>query len=442
MLNTDTYRSAFERFSAELPADERRLRAAALQQFLQLGLPGSGLEEWKYTDFSKLAGEAVVLAGTAALPDLSAWRIADVYTRVWLNGRLQDSPRSLHPVGGEGWGEAGAGAAGGSTSVAQPSPPTPLPLAVEGNNHRAHAGFAALNSAFARSGLQLDVAADGARSQPLHALLVTLPRADGEMVHLRHRIRLGRNASATVLLHDVGLGDATRWLTQTLDIELAENAQLRLIRVQDESAGTRGWFQATAWLHGSARLDAMQVDFGGGIQRNNWRVCLAEPGAAVALHGLFAPVGRTHVDNHTLIEHAAPRCSSREYFRGLAWDRAHAVFNGKIVVHPGAQKTDSEQRIANLLLSKQAQINAKPELEIYADDVKCAHGATFGRLDPTALFYLRSRGIPEATARALLTYSFANEILQHIAHWPALREAVTARFLARMNADFATEVLA
>lgn len=411
MLNRDAYLSAFERYSAQLPATQRQTRSAALQRFIDIGLPTTDLEEWKYTDFDQLAGETVTLAEPSSLPDIGAWRLPDAETLIWHNGVSVSS--SLAPrQGGEAFGH-------------------PLPHAGEGTES-AHAGFAALNAAFARPGLQLDLAAGQMLEKPVQALFVTQPTADGEMVHLQHRVRLGENARATVLLHDLGLGDATRWLTQTLDVELAAGAQLQLIRVQDESAGARSWFQATARLRDGARLDAVQVDFGGGIVRNDWRVALLAPGATTAVHGLFAPTGRTHVDNHTLIDHRAPHCSSREYVRGLAWERAHAVFNGKIVVHPGAQKTDSEQRIANLLLSKQAQINAKPELEIYADDVKCAHGATFGRLDLNALFYLRTRGVPEAAARALLTFSFANQILQHIA-WPALRRAVTARFLSRMG---------
>ncbi|MEW6167122.1 MAG: Fe-S cluster assembly protein SufD [Pseudomonadota bacterium] len=401
MLNRDAYLSAFERFGTELPAPERAQRSAALQRFFESGLPSADIEEWKYTDFSRLAGEAVTLAAPAAAPDLSDWRIADAQARIWLNGR------STHPC-------------------ARPAPP-----AGEAGDS-AHPGLAALNAAFALPGLDLALAAGENLERPLQALFVTRPQTDGAMTHLHHRIRLGENARATVLLHDLGLGDARRWVTQTLDIELAANAALRLIRVQDESPGTRGWFQGTARLHAGAQFDAVQIDFGGGFVRNDWRIRLLAPGAGTSLHGLFAPTGRTHVDNHTVIDHLAPRCTSRESFRGLAWERARAVFNGRIVVHPGAQKTDSEQRLANLLLSKQAEINAKPELEIHADDVKCAHGATFGRLDPGALFYLRTRGVPEEAARALLTYSFADEILRHI-EWPALRKQVTARFLARMG---------
>ncbi len=406
MLNRDTYLSAFERFSAGLPVAERQARGDALQRFLDIGLPSTDEEAWKYTDFSKLAGESVSLTEPGPSPDLSAWQIAGAQTQVWLNGSA------------DAQNDAAA-----------------APLRDAPGDDTAHPGFAALNAAFARPGLQLDLPAGTTRSQPLQALFVTQPQHDGAMVHLRHRIRLADNASATVLLHDVGLNECTRWVTQTLELELGANAQLQLIRLQDESTGTRGWFQASAQLHAGARLNALQIDFGGAMVRNDWRVRLLAPQAFAALHGLFAPTGRSHVDNHTLIEHLAPHCTSREYCRGLAWERAQAVFNGKIVVHPGAQKTDSEQRLANLLLSKHAVINAKPELEIYADDVKCAHGATFGRLDPTALFYLRTRGVPEAAARALLTFSFANEILQRIT-WPELRQAVSTRFLARMGGGF------
>ncbi|MEQ1438243.1 SufD family Fe-S cluster assembly protein [Fontimonas sp. SYSU GA230001] len=248
----------------------------------------------------------------------------------------------------------------------------------------------------------------------------------------RHgRYRLTVTDDAELLLDDSG---AARFATCFLAIELAPRARLRLTRVLGADAEAHRIIRLKVSVAEDARLDAVTIDLGGRFVRHDLDISLDAPGAAATVHGLYAPRGSGHVDNHVRIDHRAPHGASRGFFRGLAYDRACAVFNGKIVVHGHAQKTDSELRIANLLLSKRAQINAKPELEIYADDVKCAHGATFGRLDPAALFYLRTRGVPEASARALLTYSFANEILQHIAD-SALRTTLTGRFLERLGGD-------
>lgn len=223
------------------------------------------------------------------------------------------------------------------------------------------------------------------------------------------RLQLKINTAA-----ELRLTDETRagFSTFFADIDVASGASLKLVRLQNAAAGAQRISRIRVRLQRDAQLEAHTVDLGGRLIRHDFEVSLDGPGAGVTLHGLFAPGGTTHVDNHTRIDHRAPHCSSREFFRGLAFDRSRAVFNGKIMVHPHAQKTDSEQRIASLLLSPKAEINAKPELQIEADDVKCAHGATFGQLDDDALFYLRSRGLTADTARALLTQAFVEPILK------------------------------
>ncbi|TJY60905.1 Fe-S cluster assembly protein SufD [Sinimarinibacterium sp. CAU 1509] len=400
MLNQDAYTRAFEALLPSLSGSERDTRSAQLQRFFSAGLPNRSIETFKYSDFTALAEGAFALALKAPSPSLDAWTLPDCTQQLLINGHAATPTAAL------------------DGPISEP----------------AHAGLAALNAAFATPGLQLQLERNVALEQPLHVLNLSVLDTPAKMIHLRHRIRLEAGASATVVLHDIGLGDAERWITQTLEIDLAANARLQLIRIQDESAATSGWFQATARIQRDASIQLLQFDFGGARIRNDLRLLLQGEGAECGLHGLFAPAGGTHVDNHTVIEHQAPHCVSREFFRGLAWDKAHAVFNGRIVVQPGAQKTDSEQRIANLVIGKGAEINAKPELEIHADDVKCAHGATFGQLDTSALFYLRTRGVPEATALSLLTFSFAADALQRIS-WPSLREFVTRRFLARMGGD-------
>jgi len=241
------------------------------------------------------------------------------------------------------------------------------------------------------------------------------------MSHQRHRIVLGENACATVIVEFARESGSDALATHTFEIELGTNAQLTLHRLQHESAGTTLLTRIDVSLGRDARFNALCLDAGSGFVRHDFNISLDAPGTQAELHGLFAPRSNSHIDNHTRIVHAAPHGRSREHFRGIVGERTKAVFSGKVVVQPGAQKTDSEQRIANLLLSKRAEINAKPDLEIYADDVKCAHGATVGQLDDTALAYLRSRGIDAATAKSLLLRAFAIEILDHVNFAPLRR---------------------
>ncbi|HVT35774.1 MAG TPA: Fe-S cluster assembly protein SufD [Nevskiaceae bacterium] len=291
---------------------------------------------------------------------------------------------------------------------------------------RGSSSVAHLNAAFAQPGLQLRVAA-GAQAEDEYNT-----RMDGaRMQHLHHRIALAADAQATVILHHAGSGEYLT--TQVLDIDLADGAQLSLYRVQDEAGGSHHLAHTSAQLGRDASITVVTVDLGAGLARHDLDIALTAPGASAQVHGLYVPARGAHVDNHTRIDHRAPHGSSREFFRGIVGERCRAIFNGKVIVQEGAVKTDSEQRVANLLLSPRAEVNAKPELEIYNDDVKCAHGATFGQLDESAIYYLRARGIGREQARALLTHAFAQEVLQHLAHEPT-RTLVTRRLDALLGA--------
>lgn len=232
---------------------------------------------------------------------------------------------------------------------------------------------------------------------------------------------------------DLNLIDKTpsRFSTFFAVIELEPNARLRLSRTQHADSQAQRITHLKIHAARDARVEAVTADLGGRFVRNDMYVHLDEPGASVQLCGLYAPVGSEHVDNHTWIHHRAPHCQSYESYRGVVSGSARAVFNGKVFVHEKAIKTDSETRVANLLLSKTAEVYAKPELEIYNDDVKCAHGATFGQLDEDAVYYLRARGLSADMARALLTQAFAQEIIDRISN-DELRQKVTARFLERL----------
>jgi Fe-S cluster assembly protein SufD len=387
----------FEEAFARLPEPQRRERAPLFEAFRAKGLPTKKQEDWKYTDLSGLAERRYELA-EAALATLPSLEGAD--TVAFVNGQPK---KGSDPISAEK----------GSDPISPKNGSDPFSLD----------GVTALNAVFATAGLDLAVPADG-KCRPLH-LVTWFGGADQRMAHLRHRIRLARGAEATVVLHEVG-DSAAFFATQVLDIELGENARLQLYRVQQFGRGTSALTRLDARLSRNARFSSVSFHGGGALVRNDVNVSLDAPDAEAELHGVIAPAAGEHLDVHTRLDHRAPHGRSRESFRVLVPEKGRAVFNGKVIVHPDAQKTDSEQHVDSLLLAPGAEVNAKPELEIYADDVKCAHGATCGQLDEQAIYYLRSRGLARETARDLLLFTFARQILQGIAFEPARKLAEQA----------------
>ncbi len=289
-------------------------------------------------------------------------------------------------------------------------------------------GLDALNAAFCGGGLNQTVAAGKKLSEP-----IVLSGAG----HHRHCLKLEQNAEATLLLDT---SKTESFQTVFANIELAQGAHLQLLRLNNPAANAHVLTRIAVNLSRDAQLRVVSVDLGGRLCRHDLDVSLDAPGAEAHLAGLYLPAGDSFVDNHTRIDHRAPHGTSREVFRGIVMDRAQAVFNGKIVVHKDARKTDSEQHVANLLLSPLAQVNAKPELQIDNDDVKCAHGATCGQLDENAIYYLRSRGLALETARNVLLYTFAHEVLKLIP-LESLRKSVEQMVLARLPGGGVTEVI-
>lgn len=403
-MSLAAYRETFDQFAAGLPDAQRAARREQLGRFLAAGFPTPRNEAWHYTDLAALNERQFIPAPAAELPP-AAELLADAERLVYVNGRLD----SVH-----------------STATA-----------LHGDNPAADNGDAvgALNAAFASGGLRLNLGRNERLPRPLQVLLAGVADAAPAMTHQRHRIELGENAEATVLFQFLGRGGG-RFGTQAIEVRLAAGARLTLYRVQDETADATLLTRIDAQLGRNSRLEAVAVDCGGGLVRHDFNVVLAEAGAEATLSGLYMPAAGGHIDNQTRISHAAPHCRSRELFKGIVDARARAIYVGKVVVQPGAQKTDSEQRVANLLLSRKAEVNAKPELEIYADDVKCAHGATVGQLDEKALEYLRSRGIGADEARALLLHAFGVEVLERIGI-PALRRSLASRLGLAQEEAFA-----
>jgi Fe-S cluster assembly protein SufD len=275
--------------------------------------------------------------------------------------------------------------------------------------------FTALNTAFMLDGGVVQIAKDAEVERPIHLLFITDALAAKGMMHPRNLILVGRNARATVIESYVSPDDARYLMNTVTEVSIAEGATLNHYKIQRE--GRRAFHVGT--IEASQAKDSHYLSFsfatGAALSRTNVYTTLDGPGAGATLNGLYMLDGEQHCDHQTQIVHAQPSCFSRELYKGILDGRSHGVFNGKVFVHPEAQKTDGKQTNNTLLLSDTAHVDTKPQLEIFADDVKCTHGATVGQIDQTALFYMKSRGVNRDTARRLLTYAFAADVLETIA---------------------------
>jgi Fe-S cluster assembly protein SufD len=267
---------------------------------------------------------------------------------------------------------------------------------------------------------------------PIHILVVTLPESTPVMAHPRLVIEAGPQSQATVILSFAGPDGVGYFTNVVTQVTLDDGAVLELITDQRESGDAFHVHHLHARCAASSILHSRAVSLGGRLVRNDLTAVLEGEGAHATLDGVYVADGTQVIDNHTSIDHAMPHCTSYEIYKGILAGRGRGVFNGRILVRPDAQKTDAKQTNRALLLSDDAQVNSNPQLEIFADDVKCTHGATVGRLDDVMLFYLKSRGINRDTARALLTYAFAAEVLETI-EIPSLKAALMSRAFERFT---------
>ena len=255
---------------------------------------------------------------------------------------------------------------------------------------------------------------------PIHVLFVADGRALRGAVFPRNVVVLGANAVASVVESYVALAEGVALTSTVTEANLAAGARFDHCKIQRESVQAFHLATLEVRQERDSYLNSFSFAQGAALSRTNIYTTLAGPGAHATLYGLYLGEGRQHVDHQTRIEHAAPNCTSWEVYKGILDGHAHGVFNGKVYVHPVAQKTDGKQTNKNLLLSETAKVDTKPQLEIFADDVKCTHGATVGSLDAVPLFYCQSRGIPAAEAQTLLTYAFAADVLEEIRSRPVV----------------------
>jgi Fe-S cluster assembly protein SufD len=430
MEEKDVYLSEFDRFEKYLAGTERskvhRLRRKAIDHFATVGFPTLRDEEWRFTSVAPLT--RIPFRAAEPAPD---GRVREEFAEelqargagcrlVFVNGRFAPrlSARDALPDG---------------TLMSLADVFSHQPERVEAYLGR-YAGydqsaFTALNTAFLRDGAFLSLPPGKEIAEPIHLVFISTGADAPAVAHPRNLIVAGRHSRATVVETYLGSAEDVYFTNAVTEIVVGEEAGLDHYKVQREGAQAFHISTQQVQQNRGSRFTSHALNFGGGLVRNDVNAVLDGEGCECTLNGLYLASGRQHVDNHTRIDHARPRCASHELYKGILDGQAHGVFNGKIFVHQDAQKTDAKQTNKTLLLSDQAVINTKPQLEIFADDVKCTHGATVGQLDAEAVFYLRSRGIGAREARDLLTFAFANDIIQRIRP-QALRSELDRALLA------------
>ena len=431
-----TYRKDFE-LLPDVPDWLNRLRAHGIERFESLGFPTTKNEDWHFTSVTPIAGRTFRPAMLSKLGVSSEGSTAGMVARADLSRFNFDQPgwHTLVFVNGEFSADLSS-FAGIDKRVRVSS----LAKAIQSGTGRPerHLGkiatfedhaFTALNTAFIHDGAFIELQANAVVEQPIHLLFVS--EGQGEAVaHPRNLIVAAQNSRASIVESYVCVRDNTYFTNSVTEIWLGEGAHLDHYKIQRESEQSFHVGTVQARQERASQLHSFSFAVGGALARTNIYTSLAGDGATCTLNGLYLTDGAQHIDNQTRIEHIAPNCPSHEVYKGILDGRSHGVFNGKVYVHPEAQKTDGKQSNNNLLLSPHARIDTKPELEIFADDVKCTHGATVGRLDELAMFYLNSRGIGPEAARMLLTYAFAADVLETI-ELEALKKALEGMVLSR-----------
>lgn len=404
------FRTSEERMNGESKTPLHQIRRAALKQFDLLGFPTIRHEEWKYSNVNSLLKEAFDLDSTSTLTaaDLTPLQIPNLEGNIlsFVNGYYKPelsriiSPDEQVQIS--------------SFAVALKADPDFI-----GSHFARYAdyqdnAFTALNTAMASDGVVVRVPNNATVEQPIILRFITDAREKNVASQPRNLIFVGKNAEVTLAESYRTLGDRSSFVNVVTEIVLDRDARMQYYKVQDET--DKAYHIGTTQVSqiDNSHFYSATVTLNGNFVRNNLNIVLGGQHAETFMYGLYMPNGRQHVDNHTLVDHAMPNSYSNELYKGILDDNSTGVFNGKIYVRPDAQKTNAYQSCKNVVLSPGASMNTKPQLEIFADDVKCSHGTTTGQLNDEALFYMRSRGIPKADAQTLLLYAFSQDVLSQI----------------------------
>ena len=409
------YLEGFEELNRRIdtqPSWLKGLRQEAFSRFAETGFPTTHDEDWRFTNVSAISNTEFHRAPetTVTAEDLAVFRTADFACQlVFLNGRFAPALSRIPALP--------KGVKISSLGETLASDPAGLQKHLGGYLSFQRDAFAALNTAFMEDGAYVYVPRGTVMEQPIYILYVSVSGEKPSIEHPRNLIVMEENSQATIVEDYVSLqdgGPAASFSNTVTELVAGENAVVSHYMVVRPAQDAFNVSTLRIQQGRSSNTATHSLLLSGALVRNNVHPVLAGEGAECLINGLFMANGRQHMDNYMLVEHASPHCNSRQFYNGVLNGQAHGVFHGRIIVHKDAQKTDAKQTNRNLLLSDEAQIDTKPQLEIYADDVKCTHGATIGQVEENALFYLRSRGLDEAQAKHLLLLAFANECLDRM----------------------------
>jgi len=402
-----------------------RIRQEAASCFAQLGFPTTRDEEWRFTSVAPIArtrfspASAVLTGWSDGQLEEALCPTAEGFRMVFVNGRYSRKLSTRKPLHGL----SAAPLRGGNGNIE-----VHLARYADYRNR----AFVALNTANFEDGASIEIPARTIVAEPIHLVFLATGGDTPVASHPRTLIIVGADSHATVV--ESYLGRGPQYFTNAVtEIVAGNHSVVDHYKLQDEDERSFHVTTLHVELGPDASFSTHSISIGGGLVRNDVNTVL-EQGTEATVNGFYLASGSQHIDNHTAIDHAQPHGTSHELYKGILGGRAAAVFNGRIVVRPGAQKTDAKQTNKNLLLSEDATINTKPELQIWADDVRCTHGATIGQLDPDAIFYLQSRGIGQEEARNLLTHAFARDIIDRIRVEP-LRAHIERKLRERLHAS-------
>ncbi len=414
----DSYLKGFEEFKKNDLFDDiseiSELRKNAINSFSELGFPTPRDEDWRFTNLTPISKGKFRLNGTESTIDpviLKEYLFKDLetYLLVFINGRFNGELSDIKDI---------------------PEGVTISPLSEAGNNNKEilsgnigkylnfeTEAFNALNTAFFEDGIFINVPDSVSVQKPVHALYITHDD-ENSIVNPRNLILIGSNSELKVIEHYVSTSESPYLSNVVSEVYVGENSELEHYLLEFESKKAFNISTLRVQQEKYSNIKSHSILFGGAIVRNNVHPVLAGEGGNSLINGLYMSNDRQHMDNFMRVEHASPHCDSRQIYNGVLDDSSRAVFHGRIIVHEGAVKTDAKQTNRNLLLSDTAQIDTKPQLEIYNDDVKCTHGATIGQMDENAIFYLQSRGIPKKEAKTIMVKGFTGESFSNMSLQP------------------------
>ncbi|HKX12285.1 MAG TPA: Fe-S cluster assembly protein SufD [bacterium] len=410
------------------PAFWQKLRREGLERFSALGFPTRRMEEWKYTGVQDIAEGEFRLAKDKELANFTLEEMHRLAFSILPGPRLVFLNGFFHPVLSDLSGLP-AGVKVKSLAQALLEEPSRIEAVLGSRVKVKNRAFAALNAAFLSDGAFICLSPNTEVKAPIQLLFVSRSNGQATISHPRVLIQAEAGSKASVIETYVGAG--SYFTNAVTEILVGEGAQLEHVKLQGESEAAFHVASIAVHQDRDSRYANHSISLGAALARHDIETVLDAEGAFGALNGLYMVTGKQHVDHHTNIEHAKPHGGSAELYKGILDGQSQAVFDGRILVQPDAQQTSSQQTNKNLLLSDEALVNTKPLLEIFANDVKCSHGATIGRLDENQVFYLRSRGIEQTLARSLLTYAFASDLLAALPHEP-LRERLKGLIFSRL----------